>query len=324
MPMNTAPDLPVDPHPSQVVILLAAYRGQDFIQTQLDSIAAQTHTNWRLIVSDDSPDDLTRTVILRFAADRPAGQVSVIGGPRQGATQNFLHLLQQAPAGRMLAFADQDDQWLPQKLARAVQALSPHTAPAHYAARTIIADEHLKPITETRHFPRPLTFRNALVQACMAGNTSVFNPAAAALLQEAAAAARDAQIESHDWWAYQLTSGAGAAMIHDAAPALLYRQHPQSEMGRNDTPGAMAKRVGMLFAGDFGGWLAANHQALSANRHLLTTENADILDRFGDALQMNGPRAAVQLRRIGLYRQTSIGTGALFAAAACGRLKARA
>ena len=315
------PDIPSANTQSGVVILLASYQGGRFIDAQLQSIAGQTYADWQLIVSDDGSQDATRDKVLRFAATHPAGKVTLIDGPKQGATQNFLSLIDHAPAGRALAFADQDDFWFPEKLANAMQKLSQVRGAAHYAARTIIADEALSPIIETRIFPRPMTFRNALVQACMAGNTSVFNPAAASLLKQGVASARAADIQSHDWWAYQLTSGAGAMIVHDTRPALLYRQHHRAEMGRNDTAGAMLKRVGMLFSGDYGGWLKSNLRALMPVRHLLTVDNRAVLDRFEKALANRGPQAALQMRQAGLYRQTTVGTAALYAAASLGRLQ---
>lgn len=310
-------------HDQCVTILLASYRGASFIGAQLDSIAGQTHRNWRLIVSDDGSDDGTRDIAADFAARRPAGQVRIIDGPRRGATQNFLHLLSAATDG-MIAFCDQDDVWFPDKLARAVAALSCQQGPAHYAARTIITDAAMAPIAESRHFRRPLGFRNALVQAIMAGNTSVFNAQAAAVLRRCAPAAQARDVESHDWWAYQVTSGAGAALIHDPQPALFYRQHARSVMGRNDTVAAMSQRIAMLLAGNYGGWLAANHAALDAIRAELLPENRRILDRFGAALRQHGPLAASSMASLGLYRQTSAGTAALFAAAFLGRLRQRA
>lgn len=303
-----------------VTILLASYRGANFIGAQFDSIAAQTHRNWRLIVSDDGSDDGTQRIVADFAASRPAGQVQLIDGPRRGATQNFLHLLSDAPDGA-IAFSDQDDVWFPDKLSRAMAALSLHDGPAHYAARTIITDANLTPVAESRHFRRPPGFRNALVQAIMAGNTSVFNAQSAALLRRCAAAAQANDIEAHDWWAYQIASGAGAALIHDAQPALFYRQHAGSVMGRNDTAAAMSQRMARLLAGDYGGWLAANHAALHAVRSELLPENRRILDRFGAALRQPGPLAAAGMARIGLYRQTHAGTAALFTAALLGRLR---
>nr|WP_242690107.1 glycosyltransferase family 2 protein [Paracoccus fontiphilus] len=303
-----------------VTILLASYRGAAFIGAQLQSIAGQTHRNWRLIVSDDGSDDGTRDIVAAFAAAHPAGQVRLIDGPGRGATQNFLHLLSAAPE-EMIAFCDQDDIWFPDKLSRAVEALSAHDGPAHYAARTIITDADLRPVAESRHFPRPLGFRNALVQAIMAGNTSVFNARAAAILRRCIRPAQANDIPSHDWWAYQVTAGAGAALIHDPRPALFYRQHARSEMGRNDTVRAMSQRIGMLLAGNYGGWLATNHAALDAVRPELLAENRALLDRFGAALRQSAPAAALSMARIGLYRQTRAGTSAFYAAALMGRLR---
>lgn len=306
--------------PKPVTILLASFCGARFIRVQLDSIAAQTYRSWRLIVSDDGSHDETRQIVRDFAMEHTPGQVVLIDGPGQGATRNFLHLIRQAPTGIALAFADQDDQWFPDKLSRAMAAVSIVDGPAHYAARTVIADQDLRPLQDSPLYSRPRCFRNALVQACMAGNCSVFNPAAAMLLKEAVEAAEAADIESHDWWAYLLTSGAGASIIHDPQPALLYRQHGHSEMGRNDTPRAMARRLGLLFSGDYGKWLVSNIRALDGARHLLTPESRQLLDDFNQTIQQSGLAVAFHMRRLGLYRQTRASTAALYSAAVLGRL----
>lgn len=308
------------PQGASLTILLASYQGADFIGAQLRSIAEQTLGDWRLIVSDDGSRDGTPDIVAEFAAGRAPGQVQVVSGPCRGATQNFLHLLSITPDGPV-AFCDQDDVWFPDKLARAMAALSAQDGPVHYAARTVITDAALNPVAPSRRFRRPLGFRNALVQAIMAGNTSVFNAQAAAILKRCVASARDHAIPSHDWWAYQVTSGAGAALIHDAAPALFYRQHARSEMGRNDTLAAMTQRAGMLMAGEYGTWLARNHAALDAVRSEFRPENRHALDRLGDALRQPGPLAAATIARTGLYRQTRAGTAALYAAALMGRLR---
>lgn len=304
-----------------VTLLLASYQGEAYLKQQLTSLAAQSHSDWSLIVGDDGSRDGTAAIVKEFAATQPAGRVTMIKGPQAGATQNFLNLLEAAPSGTAIAFCDQDDIWLPHKLEHALEFLRKTDRPAHYAARTIICDSDMTPLTNSRRFARPLGFRNALVQACMAGNTSVFNPAAAELLKAAASAARTRRILSHDWWAYQITSGAGAELYHDPRPVLYYRQHGRSEVGRNDTLRAMAARAAKLFAGDFGEWLARNHQALRDSPVSFSSENRDLLDRFEDVLTMPGPKAAKQIGRLGLYRQTRPGTIALIGAALAGRLR---
>ncbi|WP_108501981.1 glycosyltransferase [Paracoccus indicus] len=306
---------------AHVVILLASYQGGDHIATQLESIAAQTHRSWSLIVSDDGSRDDTCRIVRDFADRMAPGQVQLVQGPAQGATANFLSLIDRTPEGAMIAFCDQDDKWLPNKLEWAVDYLAGQDGPAHYAARTIIADMQLRPVAQSRHFPRPLGFRNAAVQAIMAGNTSVFNAPAAELLRRGAGSARHAGVVSHDWWAYQLTSGAGAALWHDPRPVLLYRQHDQAEVGRNDTLPALAVRMRKLLAGEFGMWMAANHAALVPMRDHLTPQNRRILDQIDAMLTQPGPKALLTMRRAGLYRQTAAGSAALAATVAAGRLR---
>lgn len=303
-----------------VTVLMATCRGATVIGAQLASIAAQTHGDWHLIVSDDGSTDGTRAVVADFMAARPPGQVRLVEGPGRGSARNFLHLLGLAPPG-MVAFCDQDDVWFPDKLARAVAALAPCSGPAHYAARTIITDPDLNRVAESRHFRRPLGFRNALVQAVMAGNTTVLNAEAVAVLQDGAAMIGDATIQAHDWWAYQITAGIGATLIHDPRPVLLYRQHAGNLLGRNDTLPAMAQRFGKLFSGEYRRWLGGNLAALAPFRDRLLPGNRAILDGFSEALALPGPEAALRLRRLGLYRQTRPGTAALLAAAAMGRLR---
>ena len=147
------------------------------------------------------------------------------------------------------------------------------------------------------------------------------NSAALRLLQAAAPAADAANVVSHDWWAYQLLSAAGAAIKRDTAQVLLYRQHPDNVMGRNDTTRAKAARVSMLFDGSFAGWLARNQQALEPVAGLMLPENRALLQGFGQVILASGPKALRDMRAMGLYRQTRMGTAAVLAAALAGRLR---
>lgn len=304
-----------------ITIALASYQGAKFLQPQLDSFAAQTIPDWQLLVSDDGSSDQTLQIVADFASSRPIGQVSLVTGPAKGSTNNFLHLIDQAHPDHWLALSDQDDVWLVDKLERASRFLETQSGPAVYAARTTICDQDMNPIAPAPAFVRPLTFRNALIQACLPGNTTVLNHQATAVLRQATGAARAAGIVSHDWWIYQIMSGCGAAMMRDKAQVVLYRQHPENLMGRNDTTRARAARLNMLTDGTFAGWLRQNQAALMPVRALLTPESGQILQRFGAALDRSGPAALAAFLRMGLYRQTRSGTLAVMAAALAGRLR---
>ncbi|MTH34241.1 glycosyltransferase [Paracoccus limosus] len=306
-----------------ITILMASYNGARYLPAQLDSFLAQDWRNWRLLVSDDGSSDDTGQILAHYAQGPARGRIEVIDGPRRGATANFLHLLTQVDPEGPVAFSDQDDVWHPGKLSRAMDWLGRQNGPAVYAARTTICDQDLRPLNPAPHFPGPFGFRNALVQACLPGNTTVANPQALALLQAGAPAAIRRDVVAHDWWVYQLMSGAGATLYRDAAQVLLYRQHPRNVMGRNDTTAARAARFAMLFDGSFAGWLTRNEAALTEAAPLLTPENRALLAQFSRLLHLPGPAALRLAREMGLYRQTRAGTLAIRLAAMTGRLRAR-
>ncbi|MBB1490782.1 MULTISPECIES: glycosyltransferase [unclassified Paracoccus (in: a-proteobacteria)] len=310
----------------RIAILLATYQGGRYIGAQLDSLAAQDHRNWRLIVSDDGSTDQTLHIVRGFAARHPGRDIQILRGPRQGATRNFLSMIGAVEPGDALAWCDQDDVWLPSRLSHGVEALAAAKEQAGtgfgilHVTRTTICDADLHPLRPAPLYRRPASFANALVQACTPGNTMLVDPAGVTLLKAAQPGAMEAGVISHDWWSYQVISGAGGLVIRDPRQTVLYRQHRGNVMGRNDTPRAALARLGRLGAGDYGNWLRQNVAALDAARDVLTPENAAMLDGFAAAITAPGPLAAARLAQLSVYRQTRAGTAALLLAAAAGRL----
>lgn len=307
----------------QIAIVMATYNGAAYLAAQIDSILAQTFSNWRLIVSDDGSADETRDIVRHYTSRLEAGRITLIDGPCRGATANFLHLIRQVAPGNWIAFCDQDDIWRDDKLARGVDYLRTQFDASVYAARTTICDENMRPLRPAPHLPGPFGFRNALIQACLPGNTIIANAAALELLRAGAAAAERADVISHDWWIYQILAGAGANIYRDSAQVVLYRQHPQNVMGRNDTARARAARASMLFDGSFADWLARNHAALASAAHLLLPENRQFLRQFDQMTHASGPQALARFLSLKLYRQSRGGTAAVMAAALAGCLKPR-
>lgn len=309
---------------SQVAVLMAVYNGAAYLQEQLDSLAAQTHPDWQLIASDDGSRDGSAEILADFAQAWPHS--SIRQGPRQGGTANFMSLIGTmediTPRGTLMAFSDQDDVWLPDRLARGVVALGGHTGPALYCSRTWITDERLESRRLSAPRPRPLGFRNALVQNVASGNTILLNAAAADLVRDAApeALAQGGLPVVHDWWIYQLIAGAGGALVHDDMPTLLYRQHGVNEIGANDGTRARIKRIRMLLAGDMRAWNDVNIAVLGRSAARLTPQNRALLAGFAAARGRAPPVRLWQLRALGLYRQTRISTVALWVAACLARL----
>jgi glycosyltransferase involved in cell wall biosynthesis len=301
-----------------VAILLATKDGARFLRDQLDSFASQTHRNWRLYASDDWSSDKTTEILEEFKR-RTSSWVEVRRGPNKGPAENFLSLARDPEIeADFFAFSDQDDIWLNDKLERAVASLAglDSVVPAFYCSRTLLVDENNERVLGTSQlFDRKPAFGNALVQSLGGGNTTVFNRAAKRLLEQARV-----NVVIHDWWTYQLVTGAGGVAVYDEKPSLRYRQHGANVIGSNKGWRAQYRRLLMMIEGRFGGWNEINIMALLSLKGLLTAESAKQLMLFDGARHGHLARRVASVWRSGIYRQTLQGNIALYVAAVLSKL----
>lgn len=305
----------VDVARSKVAILLCTYHGQHYLAEQLDSFAAQTHTNWEVWASDDGSQDDTRAILEAYQRKWPKSRLSIHSGPAEGFAANFLSLTCKAGIeADYYAYSDQDDIWEPNKLARAVDYLEtiPANIPALYCARTRLVDANNNEIGVSPLFRKSPSFANALMQSIGGGNTMVFNNAARNLLREAG---DRLPVITHDWWAYMVVTGCGGKVFYDSEPTLRYRQHDQNLVGVNASWSARFKRIRMLWQGRFRVWNDSNIAALRTLSHRLTPENLEMMESFAKAREMSLIPRLIHLKRSGFYRQTLLGNLGLIAAA---------
>ena len=215
-----------------VAILLSTYNGERYLQEQLASFTTQTHTNWHLYWRDDGSTDQTTALMADFAAKSEAGRIAADPGhARLRATGSFLRLLRlalQGPAA-YFAFADQDDVWLPEKLAHGVAALHllPPRQPALYFCARALVDAGLSPAGQVLAPARPPGFPASLTQNLAPGCCMMLNRAAAELIDTSEVP----EGTWHDWWSYLVVSASGGTVIAGATPDILYRQHSLNLIG---------------------------------------------------------------------------------------------
>lgn len=290
----------------RLAILMAVRNGAAFLPDQLRSIAGQSFPDWRLVVSDDGSEDGSAGLVRAFAAGRSAGQVTLMTGPQHGAAENFRFLLRHhaETGGGALAFADQDDVWHTDHLARAVAQIEAAPTPVLYGCRLAYCDADLRQ-TGLSPLPRyPTGFRNALVQNVFSGNGMAMNASAAAILGAAEAeAGGGGAILLHDWWAYQILSGAGAATVLDPEVGVLYRQHGENVVGSNAGFQALPRRIWRHLRGAHGQWYRQNVAVLLRSEHRLTPANRRVLHDFATALDARPLHRIAPLRASGAYHQ---------------------
>ena len=305
---------------SKVAILLGTFNGQPHLAEQLDSIAAQTLTDWCVWASDDGSTDRTVDILKSYQSGWGESRLSIRKGPGGGFAANFLSLVcDPSIEADYYAFADQDDIWDADKLSVAVLRLQnePSCVPALYCGRTLLVDGQNNEIGCSALFIRPPCFANSLLQNLAGGNTMVFNKSARDLMLASGA---DLKIVSHDWWAYMLVTGCGGTVIYDQDPYIRYRQHEYNLIGANKNTRSWPKRMLKIFNGRYRDWLNTNLAALDVVKSRLTLENQRILVGFSKARQMPiGVRAlAIFLTKV--HRQTLLGNVGVFVASFINRV----
>ena len=301
-----------------VTILLATYNGAQYLSEQLESIRSQSHKNWHILASDDGSTDATYDILRSFSKSCP---LEILQGPKQGYVRNFLHLLStHFNDGGAVAFCDQDDVWLPEKLEVALQYLSkvPKNQPALYCNRRIIWESQHNTQRSTKAYLRRPSFENALTENIAPGNTIVLNGAAAELARQLAPTA--GRVFAHDWWLYLLVSGAGGAVFYDPDPHILYRQHAGNVIGAGEKFGQNLQNKIGVWKGVFKKRLHENVKAMQEISQYLTVENQLCLSLFSQALQAPIHERLTLLHRSGIYRQGRVSGFTFWSAACLGKL----
>ncbi len=298
------------PEPADVTVVLATFNGAAFLTSQLTSLRDQVDVRWRLLWRDDGSDDDSVAIVETFLRQAAIPGDRLSDPPhRLGVARAYHALVQRAPADQCIAFCDQDDVWLPHKLARGQAALRrvPADVPALYCARQVLVDAELRTLgTSMRLRPAP-QFPMALAQNIATGCTVMLNPAAAGLLRAAPPPAGTL----HDWWSYLLVSGAQGRIIVDPEPVVLYRQHGRNFVGAPHTAWRRAVAALRRGPGVFMALFREHVGALCEHHALLSPEAAAAAAEIQLSLE-SGTRDRLRvLRRYRLRRQTPLET-ALF------------
>lgn len=224
-----------------VWILLPTYNGARFVGEQIASIQQQSVGRWRLLVRDDGSTDAVRDVVDRIARSDARIERLADAPANGGVVANVSALMaaaQQRGAQRVM-LADQDDVWLPEKIAVSLDVLEQAERERSGAQRPVlvhtdlaVVDELLRPIASS--FLRYQRKRHdavdplapLLVTNFVTGCTVLMNRA---LLQLAVPIPEAAPM--HDWWLALCTAAAGTIRFHPA-PTVFYRQHGANTLGR--------------------------------------------------------------------------------------------
>lgn len=235
----------------KVAVLLAAYRGSLWLDEQVNSILDQADVDVHIFISVDPSPDETLLLCSRLAALRSDISLLPEIGPFGSAGRNFFRLIRdvQLEGYDYVAFADQDDIWFSNKLARAALIIQKERCGAYSSNVIAFWPDGTRRLI---HKAQPQVEWDYLFEAAGPGCTYVF-PAATALELQVNVRENWKQLQLvtlHDWYFYAYVRSVGKKWFIDCQPGVLYRQHLSNQVGANVGLRSLIKRAALIR----GGW----------------------------------------------------------------------
>lgn len=216
----------------RVSVALATYNGEQFLMEQLESVAHQTLLPSELVVSDDGSTDSTVAIVREFAARARFPVKLLAGGGRLNYRLNFRRAAEHC-SGDLIAFCDQDDVWVPDKLEKMARLFSDPAVQLAYHNAVVSGPEGTRMLhsgeeenAALRERPMsPFKSPNGLLMLFRADlrrfddlwNKSIDQNEGDAVL-------------AHDQWYFFVARALGEVRFIDE-PLVLYRQHAGNTLG---------------------------------------------------------------------------------------------
>lgn len=245
----------VNPH---VRVLLATHNAAEWLDEQIESIAAQKNVDISIAASDDMSGDATLAILERWQNSGILQILPILKQRMGNANRNFLRLIRDTPAENSdyFSLSDHDDIWFPTKLRRATDILNGLKADAYSSNVTAFWPDGRCAYLDKAQPQQPF---DHLFESAGPGCTFVFTRRRFIELQQWVRSRHDelARLKVHDWLLYAYAREKNWRWHIDDFSGLKYRQHANNEAGANLGRNAARVRFERIRSGRF------RHEALA-------------------------------------------------------------
>lgn len=142
----------------KVTIAMAVYKPDlAFFKQQLKSVNAQDYENIELLIWNDSPSDFNcQEFVFQYITQMPCRVID--NGRNNGVTQAFAYLTAAAD-GKYIAYCDQDDIWMSNKISVTIAFLEAHPECSCCHCECQLIDDHNHVVKE-KYYPNKIDVLN--------------------------------------------------------------------------------------------------------------------------------------------------------------------
>jgi glycosyltransferase involved in cell wall biosynthesis len=134
--------------PCKVSIIMPVYNGERYLRAAIESVLDQTYESWELIVVDDGSTDNTARLVSEISENE--NRISYLY-QQNGGQANARNTGIKNARGDLIAFLDQDDLWMKEKLELQVKAIEDSGADVIFSNGFLFVDDDVH--SETEEFP---------------------------------------------------------------------------------------------------------------------------------------------------------------------------
>lgn len=218
-------------------VLLSTFNGEEYLEEQLKSLLSQTYEKLNVLVRDDGSSDETKSILYLYKKKYPT-KIKIIEDEKGNlGPKHSFEILMIKSKSKFIAFCDQDDIWIPEKIENAINALNSidHTEIKLYCSDVSIVDENLNILNKSffqKNFffdkkniskVNKIAFRNFAIGATVVITKN--------LKEVSLPISSDALM--HDWWILIYAVHYGDIYV-DKNVNMLYRQHKNNVIGSPD------------------------------------------------------------------------------------------
>ncbi|HSM56924.1 MAG TPA: glycosyltransferase [Candidatus Sulfomarinibacteraceae bacterium] len=219
-------------HKPHVSVIIPTYNRAAWLAEAMSSVRAQTYTDYELIIADDGSNDNTAQVAAQWAGSEPGPAARYLRLAHSGRPAVARNRALARARGRLVAFLDDDDVWMPRKLERQVRHMrqNPDAGLVYGDVRFRRADGSLSAPVLTRAQKRSGNLFSALLRDCFIFPSTVL--VRRDLLQ--AAGGFDEELRSAEDYGLWLRLAHAAPVAFQPEPHTIIRRHQDSFSHRHE------------------------------------------------------------------------------------------